>query len=119
VWAWPQFAGAVLFRAGGHRLPATASGCSLSAPGDARAIDPPKKFVRRGLYKWVRNPMYHAVFALVGAEALFLMSWHIAVYLILLACLIHTWVLLYEERSSAGASAPCMRTTVEMCLDVA
>ena len=55
--------------------------------------------MRRGLYKWVRNPMYLAVFAVVGAEALFLPSWHIAVYLVLLMCLIHIWVLLYEEEA--------------------
>jgi protein-S-isoprenylcysteine O-methyltransferase Ste14 len=41
--------------------------------------------------------MYLAVLTMVGAEALFLYSWHIAVYLICLACVIHLFVMLYEE----------------------
>ena len=41
--------------------------------------------------------MYLAVFSLVGAEALFLRSGHIAVYFVLLVCIIHVWVLAYEE----------------------
>jgi protein-S-isoprenylcysteine O-methyltransferase Ste14 len=96
-WAWPQFAAVI--------LGAIAAGVFLHCQwlfavrgqGTPAPIDPPKKFVRRGLYKWVRNPMYLAVFTLVGAEALFLQSGHIGVYFVLLVCLIHVWVLLYEE----------------------
>ena len=106
IWAGPQFAGAALFGLGALAFLSCQWLFAVKGQGTPAPIDPPKKFVRRGLYKWVRNPMYLAVFTLVGAEALFLMSWHIAVYLVLLACLIHTWVLAYEEtvlRRSFGA----------------
>jgi protein-S-isoprenylcysteine O-methyltransferase Ste14 len=53
--------------------------------------------MRRGPYQWVRNPMYLAVLALVGAEAVFLQSWHIVVYWVCLACAVHLMVVLYEE----------------------
>lgn len=67
--------------------------------GTPAPIDPPKKFVRRGLYKWVRNPMYLAVLGMVAAEVLFLHSFDILIYLICLACVIHLFVLLYEENA--------------------
>ncbi len=106
IWTGQHFGGAALFGLGAILFLHCQWLFAVKGQGTPAPIDPPKKFVRRGLYKWVRNPMYLAVFTLVGAEALFLMSWHIAVYLILLMCLIHTWVLAYEEtvlRRSFGA----------------
>lgn len=97
VWQGPHYA------AGGLALLGVAAFLSCQwlfaarGQGTPAPIDPPKKFVRRGLYKWVRNPMYLAILALVGAEALFLSSWHIAVYLVCLACVFHLLVLVYEE----------------------
>lgn len=67
--------------------------------GTPAPVDPPKKFVRRGLYKWVRNPMYLAVLGMVGAEALYFRSADILIYLICLACVLHLFVLLYEENA--------------------
>ena len=99
VWRWPQYAAVVLAGLGGAAFLSCQWLFAVRGQGTPAPIDPPKKFVRRGLYKWVRNPMYLAVFAVVGAEALFLPSWHIAVYLVLLMCLIHVWVLLYEEEA--------------------
>jgi protein-S-isoprenylcysteine O-methyltransferase Ste14 len=99
AWAWPQWVGAGLFVLGlALFLPCQwlffSRGQGTPAP-----FDPPKKFVRRGLYKWVRNPMYLAVLALVAGEAVFLKSWHIGVYWICLACVLHLFVVLYEENS--------------------
>jgi protein-S-isoprenylcysteine O-methyltransferase Ste14 len=67
--------------------------------GTPAPIDPPKKFVRRGLYKWVRNPMYLGVLAMVGSEALFLRSFDVLIYFICLTCAVHLFVVLYEENS--------------------
>ncbi len=61
-------------------------------------LDPPHHLVQRGLYRWVRNPMYLAVLAVVGGQAVFLVSWHIAIYWVCLACLFQVFVHLYEER---------------------
>jgi protein-S-isoprenylcysteine O-methyltransferase Ste14 len=97
TWAWPQFAGASLFGIGVILFLVCQWLFAVRGQGTPAPIDPPKKFIRRGPYKWVRNPMYLAVFALVGAEALFLRSGHIAIYLVLLMCIIHVWILLFEE----------------------
>lgn len=61
-------------------------------------LDPPRHLVQRGLYRWVRNPMYLGVLLVVGAQAVFLLSWHVAIYWICLACLFQVFVHLYEER---------------------
>jgi hypothetical protein len=39
--------------------------------GTPAPIDAPRKLVRRGLYRWVRNPMYLGVLLLVLGEAVF------------------------------------------------
>jgi protein-S-isoprenylcysteine O-methyltransferase Ste14 len=67
--------------------------------GTPAPFDPPKKLVWRGLYKWVRNPMYLGVFTLVASETLFLWSGHVLVYLICLVCIVHLFVVGYEERA--------------------
>jgi len=97
AWAWPQYFALLLAALGAGAFLSCQWLFAVRGQGTPAPIDPPKKFIRRGLYKWVRNPMYLAVLALVGAEALFLWSWHIGVYLVLLTCLIHVWVLMYEE----------------------
>jgi protein-S-isoprenylcysteine O-methyltransferase Ste14 len=97
AWGWQQYAGVALFAIGLLVFLHCQWLFAARGQGTPAPFDPPKKFVRRGLYQWVRNPMYLAVFLLVGAEALFLPSWHIAVYLVLLACLLHVLVLLVEE----------------------
>lgn len=97
VWRWPQYAAAALFLLGAAAFLACQWLFAVRGQGTPAPFDPPRKFVRRGLYKWVRNPMYLAILALVGAEALFLQSWHITVYLVCLACVFHLFVLAYEE----------------------
>lgn len=72
---------------------------AIRGHGTPSFIDPPKKLTRRGPYKWVRNPMYLALFALVAGEALFLRSWHIGIYFVFLVCSLHLLVVLNEENS--------------------
>jgi protein-S-isoprenylcysteine O-methyltransferase Ste14 len=99
TWQWSQWAGAVCFLLGAAAF-LYAQGLFITrGQGTPAPFDPPKKFVRRGPYKWVRNPMYLAVLAMVGAEVLFLRSRDIAVYFVCLACVIHLTVLLYEENA--------------------
>jgi protein-S-isoprenylcysteine O-methyltransferase Ste14 len=61
-------------------------------------FDPPVKLVQRGLYRWVRNPMYLAVLTLLAAQAVFLWSQHLAVYWLCTACLLQIMVHIQEER---------------------
>lgn len=96
-WAAPQFAAAAVFVIGAVVCLASVWTFIHRGRGTPAPFDPPVKFVRRGLYKWVRNPMYLGLLALVAGEALFIQSWHIAVYWVCLVCALHLLVVLYEE----------------------
>lgn len=66
--------------------------------GTPLLLDPPVKLVQRGLYRWVRNPMYLAILIMVAAQGAFFESGHIAVYWACLLCLLQIMVLVHEER---------------------
>lgn len=99
AWAWTQFAGAALLVPAAIVLLACGWTLASRGRGTPAPFDPPVKFVRRGPYKWVRNPMYLALIALVGGEGLLLGSWHVAVYWVCLVCSLHLLVVLYEEEA--------------------
>ena len=48
--------------------------------GTAAPWDPPRKFVVKGAYRWVRNPMLSGVIILLFAMSLALQSWAIAIW---------------------------------------
>ena len=50
-----------------------------------------------GFYRFVRNPMYVAVTALIFGQAVLFASWGVALYGVLIAAAFHTFVRLYEE----------------------
>jgi protein-S-isoprenylcysteine O-methyltransferase Ste14 len=50
-----------------------------------------------GFYRYVRNPMYVAVTALIFGQAVFFASWGVAVYGVVIAAAFHTFVRFYEE----------------------
>ena len=65
--------------------------------GTPAPIDPPKRLVMRGPYRWVRNPMYLAVLLFVLGEAVFFRHLTLALYLVFLASAFQLFVVLYEE----------------------
>src|SRR5262245_56832831 len=97
AWAPLQFAGAALFSLGAAICIYCAGVFVFRGRGTPAPFDPPERFVRRGPYKWVRNPMYLGLLALVGGEGLLLQSWHVAVYWVCLVCTVHIFVVGYEE----------------------
>ena len=99
VWRWPQYAAAVLVSPALAVFLASQWFFATRGQGTPLPFDPPKKFVRRGPYKWVRNPMYLAVFTLIGSQSLFFWSGHITVYLVILMCATHVLVQLWEEEA--------------------
>lgn len=98
TWGWGQGVGAAL------ALPAAAMFLlcvyilATRGAGTPSFLHPPRKLTRRGPYRWVRNPMYLALFALIAGEALFFRSWHIGVYFVCLGCALHLLVVLHEEQ---------------------
>ena len=51
----------------------------------------------RGLYRYIRNPMYVGVLLVVAGEAILFASWSILVYALCAASGFHLFVLCYEE----------------------
>ncbi len=65
--------------------------------GTLAPVDPPRKLVTAGLYRYVRNPMYVGVVTTLAAEALFFGSRSLAIYAAAAWLVFHVWVLVYEE----------------------
>ncbi len=65
--------------------------------GTPAPIDPPKVFVSRGLYRWVRNPMYLAIGLILTGEAILFESWTLLLFAVFIWLIQHLFVLLYEE----------------------
>ena len=65
--------------------------------GTPAPIDAPKFLVREGPYRWVRNPMYLAVFSVVIGEAILFHSLLLVGYVLLAGVVVHLFVVFYEE----------------------
>ena len=65
--------------------------------GTPAPVDPPKRLVVEGLYRWTRNPMYNGVFLAILAQASLARSIDILAYFACLALGLHLFVVLYEE----------------------
>ena len=65
--------------------------------GTLAPIDPPKHLVVRGLYKYVRNPMYVAVLTTLIGEAIFFISVPVLIEAGVFIVLAHLFVACYEE----------------------
>lgn len=65
--------------------------------GTPVVFDPPKKLVARGLYRFVRNPMYIGILSILFGEAVLFFSSSLAGYAIVVGAIFHTFVVLYEE----------------------
>jgi protein-S-isoprenylcysteine O-methyltransferase Ste14 len=65
--------------------------------GTPAPMAPPKKLVIRGLYRFVRNPMYLGAFLIIVGETLLFGSLLILGYALLRVILWHRFVVFYEE----------------------
>jgi protein-S-isoprenylcysteine O-methyltransferase Ste14 len=86
-----------------------------SGRGTISPIDPPKHLVVRGLYRYVRNPMYVAVVTILLGEAIFFMSSPVLIEAGIFFVLATLFVVLYEEptlRRKFGESYERYKQTV-------
>ena len=70
---------------------------ALEGLGTPAPIAPPQKLVVTGLYRYVRNPIYIAVVAVILGQGLLFADWHLLGYGALLWLFFHTWVVAIEE----------------------
>lgn len=68
-----------------------------SGRGTLSAVDPPRELVVRGLYQYVRNPMYLSVSLILLGEALAIGSRALFLYWVVFFILANAFVILYEE----------------------
>src|SRR6266849_4270262 len=65
--------------------------------GTISPIDPPKHLVVRGLYRYVRNPMYLAVVTTLTGETIFFISEPVLIEAVVFFVLANLFVVYYEE----------------------
>jgi protein-S-isoprenylcysteine O-methyltransferase Ste14 len=88
---------------------------ALEGLGTPAPIAPPQKLVVTGLYRYVRNPIYIAVVAVIFGQALLFGEQRLLWYGALLWLFFHVWVVLIEEptlKQTFGAEYESFRTNV-------
>ena len=65
--------------------------------GTPAPIAPTRTLVVSGFYRFVRNPMYIAVAAMIFGQAVLFASWGVAAYGLVIVAAFDTFVRLYEE----------------------
>ena len=65
--------------------------------GTPAPIVPPKELVATGFYRYVRNPMYVGILAILLGHFLWFGYWNLLIYAILVFIAFHTFVAYYEE----------------------
>lgn len=88
---------------------------ALQGLGTPAPIAPPQKLVVTGLYRYVRNPIYVGVAAVIFGQALLFGDWRLLWYAALLWLFFHVVVLVYEEptlKQTFGAQYEDFRANV-------
>lgn len=75
---------------------------ALSGRGTLAPWDAPTNLVQGGLYRWVRNPMYLGVLAVIVGQGVFWCSLAVFGYALLVALAFHLRVVAFEEPALRG-----------------
>jgi protein-S-isoprenylcysteine O-methyltransferase Ste14 len=96
-----NIAAAVLMLLGGAIMLRCVLDFGWSGEGTPFPLDPPRRFVVRALYRYVRNPMYLGMGLFLTGEALLLpaITRQMLIMLGVLVVVVHAFVTLYEEPS--------------------
>src|SRR6476661_1251635 len=70
---------------------------AIQGLGTPAPVAPPERLVVTGLYRYVRNPMYVSVVAIIVGQALLFGDWRLIVYGAVFSLACHAFVLVYEE----------------------
>ena len=70
---------------------------ALQGLGTPAPIAPTRNLVVTGLYRYVRNPIYLALVAIIMGQAVLMGDRRLIVYGALLWLFFHVWVVVYEE----------------------
>lgn len=89
--------GAIMVFAGVSVLVDAFARFALQGLGTPAPIAPPRNLVVTGLYRYVRNPIYIAVVAIILGQAVLMGDWRLIVYGALLWLAFHAFVVGVEE----------------------
>ena len=89
--------GAILILAGVPGLIDAFARFALQGLGTPAPIAPPRNLVVTGLYRYVRNPIYVALVAIILGQAVLMGDWRLIVYGALWWLVWHVTVVAYEE----------------------
>ena len=92
-----HLAGGVLVAAGTALLLACIAEFARSGRGTLSPVDPPTSLVVRGLYRFVRNPMYLSVSTIILGEVLLTRSTELFIYWLVWFSAVNLFVMGYEE----------------------
>jgi protein-S-isoprenylcysteine O-methyltransferase Ste14 len=70
---------------------------TVTGKGTPAPFDPPREFVVKSLYRFVRNPMYLGDLLVLVGESLLFESAILLIYALLMLCVFHLFVVLHEE----------------------
>ena len=102
-----QMSGVVAVLVGGLTILGSMWGLTSAGQGMPAPFDPPRELVVKGLYRFVRNPMYLGDVLVLSGEALLFGSAALLSYALLMLGVFHLFVTWYEEpalRRSFGTS---------------
>ena len=94
--------GAIMILAGVPGLVDAFARFALQGLGTPAPIAPTRNLVVTGLYRYVRNPIYVAVVAIILGQAVLMGDWRLIVYGALLWLAFHVFVVAYEEPTLKG-----------------
>jgi protein-S-isoprenylcysteine O-methyltransferase Ste14 len=97
AWELPQYLGFLLVVIGAAVLFWSIVDFAIHGRGTLAPVDPPKKLVVHGPYRYVRNPMYVGVLTVLLGEAAFFGSTSLLWYAILVLAVFVAVILGYEE----------------------
>jgi protein-S-isoprenylcysteine O-methyltransferase Ste14 len=69
----------------------------IQGHGTPAPIDPPKELVAVGFYRYVRNPMYVGILAMIIGHFLWFKYWNLLIYALVVFLAFHAFVTFYEE----------------------
>src|SRR5437763_10905746 len=107
--------GAIMILAGVPGLVDSFARFALEGLGTPAPIAPTQKLIVTGLYRYVRNPIYIAVVAVIFGQALLFGDWRLLWYGALLWLFFHVFVVMYEEptlKQTFGTEYESFRTNV-------
>jgi protein-S-isoprenylcysteine O-methyltransferase Ste14 len=96
-WAWPQWLALPLFMVGVAIYGWCLWDFMMAGRGTPALIDPPRQLVVRGLYRFVRNPMYYGVLNVITGWVVFFGAIDVLVYAAIVGAGFHCFVRLVEE----------------------